>query len=281
VVVAPARGSRPGASTPRVEDETAQERASCPFCEGRETRTPPETLALGRGDDDADGPGWTVRVVPNLYPAFERQEVVVHSPRHVRSFADLRGAELDAVAEAWRRRAEAARGEGFGYVHALVNEGRAAGASLAHSHSQLIWLREPPPAVVAEQSGTPLAELLAEERSAGERVVVETEALALLAARAGRAPYELLIAPLQAAAATAFAGGLLPESLRLLREAVRRLRRLEGPLPWNAWLHDGPAWHLHVLPRLSVEAGVELGAGISVNTLAPEEAAAALRRAAA
>ncbi len=81
-----------------------------------------------------------MRVVPNLYPAFERQEVVIHTPEHIRSFADLSDAQVALVAEAWQHRIETALDEGFGYVHALVNEGRLAGASLPHSHSQLVWL---------------------------------------------------------------------------------------------------------------------------------------------
>jgi UDPglucose--hexose-1-phosphate uridylyltransferase len=60
----------------------------------------------------------------------------------------------------------------------------------------------------------------------------------------------------------------------LLRDVVARLRAVEGPVPWNAWLHER---HVELVPRLSVLAGVELGAGIYVNTVAPEDAAAALR----
>src|SRR4029078_12199172 len=90
-----------------------------------------------------------VRVVPNLYPAFERQEVVIHSPRHERTFADLSDNKIDLCAEVWRA---PTAGEGRDYVHPLINEGRAAGASLPHSHSQLVWLPEPPPAVAAEDS---------------------------------------------------------------------------------------------------------------------------------
>ena len=97
--------------------------------------------------------------MPNLYPAFERQEVVIHSPRHVETFAELATTEVAAVAQAWQARFEAAGAEGFPYVHALVNEGRAAGSSLPHSHSQLVWLREPPPAV-AHESRERLAALL-------------------------------------------------------------------------------------------------------------------------
>ena len=87
-----------------------------------------------------------MRVVPNLYPAFERQEVVMHSPRHVRTFAELADEEVAAVAQAWEARSTR-HGRRLPYVHACINEGRAAGSSLPHSHSQLVWLRERPPAV--------------------------------------------------------------------------------------------------------------------------------------
>ena len=101
-VIAPGRARRPGMWRGSVEPPSAEELEQCPFCAGREDRTPPETLRLGAEP-------WQVRVVPNLYPAFERQEVVVLSPRHVRSLVELSDAELALVAEAWRRRAVAAR----------------------------------------------------------------------------------------------------------------------------------------------------------------------------
>jgi UDPglucose--hexose-1-phosphate uridylyltransferase len=251
--VAPNRRRRPGAAAGLIAEPTEAELDECPFCEGREDRTPPESFWVG------GSAAWTVRVVPNLYPAFERQEVVVHSPRHVRSFAELRDEEIAAVAEAWQARRDAARAEGFDYLHALINEGAAAGSSLPHSHSQLVWLREPPPEVVLESPGAAagLLQELVIARHSGMRAAVH---------RAGRLPYEMLI------------GGepfVLGIALLLLREAVARLRAVEGPVPWNAWLHDG---HIELVPRLSVLAGVELGAGIYVNTVAPEDAAAALQK---
>lgn len=265
-MIAPGRARRPGAFLGAIGDPTPEELEACPFCAGREDRTPPQALVLPE-----NGP-WSVRVVPNLYPALERQEVVVHSPRHVRTFAELEDAELDLVAEAWRRRFATAAEEGFPYVHAMVNEGRFAGASLAHSHSQLIWLREPPPAVSREQASDDCAvcRLVAE---AGV-VVAERAEIAAICHPAGRAPFELLIAPRahDPQAADDFAS-----ALRLLRETVQRLRKLEGPVPWNAWLHQGTHWHLEVVPRLTVFAGLELGAEIYVNVVAPESAAEALR----
>jgi UDPglucose--hexose-1-phosphate uridylyltransferase len=223
-----------------------------------------------------------VRVVPNLYPIFEHHEVVISTPRHVRSFADLTEDEVAGVAVAWRERARAAHASGFEYIHALLNEGREAGASLPHSHTQLVWLKEPPPLVVAEQAGGDciVCRHLEAELASGERLILERDGLVLVAAYGGRLPYELLFAPREHIDGSAFESELLVPALGLLSQALRRLHAVEGPTPLNAWLHNTGHWHLEVLPRLTVFAGIELGAGIYVNSLAPEAAAEALRNAA-
>jgi UDPglucose--hexose-1-phosphate uridylyltransferase len=280
VVVAPGRAQRPGAApTADVNLPTEDELLSCPFCEGREDRTPPETFAVRPAGGEPNTPGWTVRVVPNLYPVFEHHEVVVSTPRHVRSFAELARDELEGVATAWRARVGAARAAGFSYVHALLNEGREAGASLPHSHTQLAWLTEIPPTVQAEEGGSEcvVCQHLQAELIGGERLILERDGLALLAAYGGRLPYELLITPREHTVGSAFESDLLAPALSLLAEALRRLRAIEGRIPVNAWLHDHGHWHLEVLPRLTVFAGIELGAGIYVNSVAPEKAAAELR----
>jgi UDPglucose--hexose-1-phosphate uridylyltransferase len=270
VVIAPGRARRPGAFLGAIEDPTPEELETCPFCAGREDRTPPQALVLPE-----DGP-WTVRVVPNLYPAVERQEVVVHTPRHVRTFGELEDAELDLVAEAWRRRFSAAEESGFPYVHAMINEGRFAGASLPHSHSQLVWLREPPPAARAERDGDcAVCGLLEQEHLHVAERTEDRAGVVALAHPAGRVPYELLIAAHSHDPTPA--GMNLAWALELLCDAIGRLRALEGPVPWNAWLHLGAHWHFEVVPRLTVFAGLELGAEIYVNVVEPERAAAALR----
>jgi UDPglucose--hexose-1-phosphate uridylyltransferase len=300
-VVAPSRARRPGA--PRAESaDGSDDPAGCPFDEGRESATPPETFAVGPPGRAADTPGWRVRVVPNKFPAFGpwprtgdrdeglfarraaigRQEVVVHSPRHVRTIADLGSRELELVAGAWQARAGAAREVGFGYVHALVNEGAGAGASLAHSHSQLVWLEEEPPLVAQEREareadgGCLLCRVLAGEQEQRIRVVEERDGLILLCPFAGRQPYELLVAPLDCET-DPFTSALLADALVLAAEGIRRIRVAEGAVALNLWLHAGGHWHIEVLPRLGVLAGIELGAGYFVNTMAPESAAGVLR----
>jgi UDPglucose--hexose-1-phosphate uridylyltransferase len=200
--------------------------------------------------------------VPNLYPALERQEVVIHGPDHVHSVGELSDATLDLVAEAWQRRARDVRGICF----ALLNEGHEAGASLPHSHSQLAWLPAPAPAAAGERG---LPDVLP---------VLERGGVAAGCPVASRVPYEVLIAPARPEP-DGLRSELLGPALRLLAEIVRRLQRARGEalVPLNAWLHDGPHWHLELFPRTTRLAGLELGAGVYVNPVAPQEAAEALR----
>jgi UDPglucose--hexose-1-phosphate uridylyltransferase len=112
----------------------------------------------------------------------------------------------------------------------------------------------------------------------GERVE-ERDGLALLVPPAPRVPYELRIVPL-AREADPWTSDILAPALRLLAAAIRRVHAIAGgPTPLNAWLHHGDWWHVELLPRLTVLAGVELGAGIYVVTVPPDEAADALRNA--
>jgi len=98
-----------------------------------------------------------------------------------------------------------------------------------------------------------------------------------LMGKAGRVPYECLIAP-TGPDSDPWNGDALATALRLLAELARRLHAIGGgAIPLNAWLHAGPWWHIEVVPRLTVLAGIELGAGIYVNTVAPEDAAEQLR----
>jgi UDPglucose--hexose-1-phosphate uridylyltransferase len=237
---------------PTLRDPTPDELASCPFCRGHEDMTPPQTLVLpGSGD-------WRIRVVPNLYPALDRQEVVAHSPEHVRSIAELADDQLELVADAWQLRRAA---EPAGYLHALVNEGRDAGASLPHSHSQLAWLPSAPPPEPPREGTT----------------IEEQHGLVLWSPRLARVPYEIAIGPVEPEP-DGLRSNLLAGALRLLADVVRRVRTTEGPFPFNAWLHNHErGWRIVLFPRLTVLAALEVGAGVYVNTLAPEEAAERLK----
>jgi UDPglucose--hexose-1-phosphate uridylyltransferase len=275
-VIAPGRRSRPGAlgRTTRVAAAT-----DCPFCEGHESQTPPETLAIGRDGGRPDSPGWAVRVVPNKFPAIEGQEVVVHGPQHALSLADVPPGVLELVVGAWRSRAEEHRRRGAAWVMACVNEGAGAGASLEHSHSQIVPFAEVPPlvelAVSAIAAGCPLC------RPVQDALLIRrNDGIRTFCPSWSRMPYETWLVPDQHLPEPPDAGALAG----VLLDAVNRLRAALGhQLDWNAVLKTAPAgvsdfhWHIEITPRITVPASVELGAGIWVNVVDPEVAAAALR----
>jgi UDPglucose--hexose-1-phosphate uridylyltransferase len=276
VLIVPGRAGRPGAlgRTTRIADAS-----TCPFCEGHEALTPPEVEALGRPAGTPDTPGWTVRVVPNKYPAFPGHEVVVHGPAHVLSVADLEPQVWSVVPEAWAHRRAAHEASGSACVLVVINEGPAAGASLDHSHSQVVPFADVPPVVAHEQAAfaaagsCPLCDLRADP-------IDERDGLVTFAPPWSRVPYETWIAP----------RGHEPRSpldasvAHAVRGAVIRLRALLGEeLAWNAILHERPAasggvfhWHIELLPRLTVQASIEIGAGIWVNVVDPTRAAGEL-----
>jgi UDPglucose--hexose-1-phosphate uridylyltransferase len=274
VLVVPGRAGRPGATgrTTRSGDP-----ATCPFCEGHEALTPPELAAYGRSGGGPDRPGWTVRVVPNKFPAFAGQEVVIHGPKHAAAVADLAPGVLAAAVEAWRDRREHHRSAGAGYLLAAINEGAAAGASLEHSHSQLVPFSAPPPAVASELAsfarGCPLCD-------PPSGVVRRANGLVSFCPPWARMPYETWIVPEQHQPAAPLDAALAAA----IGDMAARFRGLLGAeAAWNAIVHDAPLrgdapyhWHVELLPRLTVAAAIELGAGIWVNVVDPERAAAEL-----
>jgi len=243
--------------------------------------TPPEVQAFGRPEGAApDSPGWTVRVVPNKFPAIPGQEVVIHGPAHVLSFAELPAGVLETTAEAWRARRAAHADAAWTAV--AVNEGPAAGASLDHSHSQIVPLPEIPPLVQAQ------AEALSDECALcwalgveDARTVRHAGGLRTIAPAWSRFAYELWIAPDAHAAEPGW-----EELATALADAVRRLRAVVGAdLAWNCVVYAAPAgldhwhWHAEVWPRLTVPAAAELGAGLWINIVDPDVAATELRAA--
>jgi UDPglucose--hexose-1-phosphate uridylyltransferase len=280
VVIAPGRATRPGAigRTSRISDAR-----QCPFCDGHEQLTPPETLALGRDHAGRDTPGWTVRVVPNKFPALSGQEVVVHGPLHAATITEVATAVVDEVARAWRMRADAHTAAGSAWVTVCVNEGAGAGASLEHSHSQVLPFAALPPLVETRVEATSppcrLCEALPHESG---RTIAVANGVRTFCPGWSRVPYETWLVPerheAQPGDPRVIARGLVT--------AVRGLRGLLGTdLPWNAIVHSSWAddlfhWHVEILPRLTVPASLELGAGLWVNVVDPDSAADELRRAA-
>jgi len=283
----------------------------CPFCPGHEHMTPPEVWADREPGSAADSPGWKVRVVPNKFPAFAgppaapnpdgglyrsapsagAHEVVIHSTDHDASIADLEAGQTALVMSAYRARLLAHRQDPFGSIVVIVNQGRTAGASLEHPHSQVIATVERPELVRAELerlAGPDCAACAVVKRErGGDRAVEEAGELLTICPWASSMPYESLLVP--AAHLPRFEEGDTDGDLRIAGAIGRLLRRFGGVVgasaPYNLVLHSAPPgvsdfhWHLHLLPRLTTYGGFELATGIIINVVDPDQAAAGLRAA--
>ncbi len=310
-LVAGARAQRPGGGLSATPAE-ALDREGDPFAEGHEDRTPPELYAVRPGGGAPDTPGWRVRVVPNLYPALDPDaqppapranpelfwsgpargfhEVIVNAPAPVTSLGELSVEQVAAAMDVWRERMRVHSGAGC--VHVIVNERREAGASLPHTHAQLYALDFVPAAVARERErfgayaartmGQNLqADLVQEEVRRRARVVAIDDDAVLLAPYASILPYQLMVVPRRPRARFEDPG---PTGAGLLHDGLRRLARLLGASPpLNLWVRTAPrgadhfCWRVDILPRLTNLAGLELGTGVHLNSVAPERAASELR----
>jgi UDPglucose--hexose-1-phosphate uridylyltransferase len=312
VIVAGERGSRPGAFLDVAPREPIDPESD-PFAPGHEDRTPPELYAL-RGDggwkvrvvpnlypalsedggSDAGGdPLAGGRGQPDLFasrPATGAHEVVVNAPDPVTSLAELDPAQVETAMSVWRERMR--EHSGAAYVHLIVNEGKEAGASLPHTHAQLYALPFVPAAVARErerftaysdrtQGRNLLEDLVQEEVRRRERIVAIDEEAVAIAPFAARVPFHVLLAPRNPVARFSDDG---PLGGRLLHQVLNRLRVALGALPpLNMWVRTAPrdaahfCWRIEIMPRLAQLAGLEIGTGVHLNVLAPEDAARRLR----
>jgi UDPglucose--hexose-1-phosphate uridylyltransferase len=310
-IVAGDRAGRPGGGlrapvAPPLDPETD------PFAEGHEDRTPPEVYAVRPNGGGPNTTGWTVRVVPNLYPALSENspepppdanrdlfwagaahgahEVIINAPDPVTSLSQLTPEQVLGAMEVWRERmrthADAA------YLHLIVNEQREAGASLPHTHAQLYALDFVPAAIARERErfgayttrtmgGNLLGDLVQEEVRRRERIVAIDQETVLMAPYGARLPFQLMIAPRTPRQRFEDDG---PLGAHMVHEALSRLaRRLGNSPPLNMWVRTAPrgaehfCWRIDIVPRLTHMAGLELGAGVHLNIVPPELAASELR----
>jgi UDPglucose--hexose-1-phosphate uridylyltransferase len=302
-ILAGERAGRPGGELsaeprPPVDPETD------PFLEGHEERTPPELFALRPGGGSENGPGWTVRVVPNLYPALVPEpaappegvvdplaagrgepdlfssrpapgahEVIVNAPQPVSSLAELEPPQVETAMEVWRERMRTHADAP--YRHVIVNEGREAGASLPHTHAQLYALPFVPAAVARErerftaysertQGRNLLEDLLQEEVRRRERIVAIDREAVAIAPFASRVPFQVQIVPRRPRARFEDDG---PLAAALLHDVLGRLGRALGALPpVNLWVRTAPAGADYFCWRIDVLPRLTNLAGLELGT---------------
>ena len=290
----------------------------CPFCPGHEDKTPPEILAYRSDGSGPNSTGWWVRVVPNKFPAlciegavsrqgeglFDKMsgigahEVIIETPVHGQTLATLPEKRVEDVLWAFRdRMIDLQRDKRFRYVLIFKNHGAPAGASLEHSHSQLIALPIVPKRVREEVDGAKgyyaykercvYCDIIRQERDSGIRVISENEDFLTVAPYAPRFPFETWVLPKEHESAFENSQTHFYENLaRALKNLLMRVNTVLEMPSYNLVFHTSPVkeapndyyhWHLEMMPKLTRVAGFEWGTGFYINPTPPEEAAKFLR----
>lgn len=324
-IIAPARGKRPGSFIHEPPTATPQEQGEvCPFCLGNEQHTPPEILRINKPGDN----NWFTRVVPNKYPVLRIEgslkrssvgmydvisgigahEVVIETPDCKTQFADLKPSEIELILKAWQMRCnDLLKDERFRAILLFKNHGVLAGATMHHSHSQILALPERPMTLhtllnvardhYASKERCIFCDIMEFEKKADERIVYEDDYFFVFCPFASASPFEIQIMPKKHAHDFC----KVPEQelyavAHILRDILERLNRtlnnpaynlilitappprkkLNRPDYWGS-IHKDFHWHFMLTPRISRNAGFEWGSGCQINPVAPEDAAMHLK----
>jgi UDPglucose--hexose-1-phosphate uridylyltransferase len=286
----------------------------CPFCVGHEGTTPPEVLAFRSPESEPNKPGWKLRVISNKYPVlvvegdltrepkglYDRMsgigahEVIIETPDHARDMADMSIDQILLILRAYRdRMMDLQRDSRLKYLLVFKNHGEAAGASLEHSHSQLIATPIIPKRVSEELEGSRryfefkerciYCDIIRQELTDHERVIRDFDSYLSFQPFASRFPFETWILPKTHQSHFLEMSESDMEGLaRCLKDTLVRLKIALNNPPLNYILHTRPVsrdaheyfhWHFEIIPKLTKVAGFEWGSGFYINPTPPEEAA--------
>ncbi|MFA5069226.1 MAG: galactose-1-phosphate uridylyltransferase [Candidatus Omnitrophota bacterium] len=308
-----------------IESPSIDGSGACPFCPGNERLTPPEVDADRPSASGADTPGWVTRTVPNKFPALKNEpdlersgigvfdmmngigehEVIIEDTDHNKQLADLSIEQIKRIIYVYKRRSiELGRDERFKYVLIFKNYGLAAGASLEHSHTQLISLPIVPKRVMEElecaqryydyKERCVFCDIARQELDYRHREICENDDFVAFCPFASRSPFEISIIPRRHQAYfTNISDGQIENFARILKEILMRVRQALHNPPYNFIIHTTPLngnnssndfhvyyhWHVEVMPKLSKIAGFEWGSGFYINSTSPETASRYLREA--
>jgi len=316
VIIAPERARRPGQFGCAANPDPSQ---ACPFCPGNENATPPESWADRAGESQPNRPGWSVRVVPNKYPAViaggadpsnlttDRStgngvhEVIIENAAHVANLAALDEQQFIRIFHAYRGRLRAwGKDPRWRFRLVFKNQGKRAGATLEHAHAQLIALPFMPAEAAIELTNAGeyyrrsancyYCELIERELRAQARLVASNAEFIALCPAAPRFAFETWLLPrIHAAAFEESDDAGIAALARISRQVIAALDRLHADPPFNYFIQSLSLdqserahhhWQLRLLPQFSRAAGFEWGSGMHINPVAPEDAARLLRDAA-
>lgn len=300
----------------------------CPFCPGNEHLTPPEILAVRNNGSAPNKPGWAIRVIPNKFPALRiegelgRQgygmydkmngigahEVIIETTEHQQELPDYSHSGMEQVLRTYRDRLDDLKKDPrFKYTLIFKNHGLHAGASLEHSHSQLIAVPVTPKRVAEElfycrdyyeyKERCLLCDIISQEQRFEERMILQEENMIALVPYASRFPFEVHILPRRHMHDYCKISDREISSLaHVMKTVLKKIRRALGDPAYNYILHTSPVpmprpghpemwgtieldyhWHIEIIPRLTRVAGFEWGTGFYINPVTPENSAKYLR----
>ena len=316
VIISVERGKRPSDFASPAKKKKG---GFCPFCPGNEYTTPPEIMAVREDGSAPNEKGWTLRVMPNKFPALQvggtlnkkgegiydkmngigGHEVIVETPEHNLTLATIPPSAFEDTLMAYHSRlTELKNDRNIKYVLIFKNEGDAAGASLEHSHTQLISLPIVPRTVKDEIKGAKdhyemrerclFCDIVRQELEDGRRVVLEDEDYIAIAPFAPRAPFETWILPRHHESHFAPRDGGFKGLAGIFQTVLKKIDAILDTPPYNFVVHTSPLdaeeseyyhWHIEIMPKLTKIAGFEWGSGFYINPTPPEEAAEFLREA--
>lgn len=317
VIIATDRGKRP---SDFVKETVRIKGGFCPFCYGNEDKTPPEILCYRTDGGPRNSSGWKLRVVPNKFPAlgiegnlnrqgeglFDKMngvgahEVIIETPDHNATLATLGEQEVEDIFWAFRdRMLDLKKDKRLRYILIFKNHGEAAGASLEHTHSQLIALPIVPKLVREEIDGSKAhfsfkercvyCDIIRQELDSGLRVIDENQDFVVIAPYAPRFPFETWILPKTHDSCFENAQKREYQNLsKILKTMLLKMDRVLDFPAYNLVIHTSPLteaindfyhWHVELMPKLSKVAGFEWGTGFYINPVTPEDSAKFLREA--
>jgi len=287
VIFSPKRNLRPRSLTKEEAHKKSIGKEDCFFCPGNlETEI---TYQVGKGEN------WKVAVVKNKFPAltmenkkaFGTQEIVLDTPEHNKEISDLPIEHIVDILKTYNQRTEELKKiEGIKYVLVFKNDGGTAGASVPHAHSQIIALPIIPPKIMRESDAVdeytlrkgscPHCDIIEKEKDS-PRVVYKDENIIAICPNASSSPHGVWIMPVKHI-----------RNLNNFKEKeyvslAKALKLITGKLDsdgisFNYFLNNSLDLESHhfkikIVPRISIWAGLELGTGVVINPIFPEDSA--------
>lgn len=310
VIISPERSRRVFDFVSKIKEKEVVE---CSFCEGHENETPPEIFSLRKKGTKPDTPGWWIRVVPNKYPALKikgkpdiekrgiyimmkgvgTHEVIIETPEHKKDLFSLDDNHITQVLRVYRDRiAQLLKLPYIKYALVFKNQGREAGASSRHSHSQIIATSVIPRKIQEELRGAKkyytfnrrciFCDVIAQELTLQKRIILENEMFLAFTPYASRFPFEICILSKQ----HSFGFQEISEEgltylTQILKDVIKAMNKTLSNPSYNYFLHLPPLkteflkyyhYHLEIIPRLTKLAGFEWGTGFYINPVPPEKA---------